>query len=94
VRSEGKPCAELPIAWQLLRGRLAKITVREIIVELREVYPVKDIEKLKPKLQIDPLSDVRILVDVQICLGKVRGTKLTRLFVSLRTESGLSELPS
>src|SRR5438094_4994094 len=84
----------MPIAWQLLLGCLTECSVRLVDIEGGEVYPVKDVEKLKTYLKVDSLRQTRIFVEIQICSGKVWSPELIRLLIALRTETGLSELSS
>src|ERR1700683_2802502 len=81
---------------------MAEIAIREIHVdsavgdvckarEIHIVWPVEEIEDFKPDLEIDPFRNVRVLVEVDIGLDKVRPAELHSLLIPIRTavrESG------
>jgi hypothetical protein len=47
MKSERKPGAKLPVAWQLLRSGLAECAICQIAVEPSKVHSVEDVEELK-----------------------------------------------
>src|SRR5580700_7165829 len=69
-------------------------TTQEVVCKAREihiVWPVEEIENLKPDLENDPFRNVRVFVEVDISFDKVRPTELHRLLIPIRTavrESG------
>ena len=94
---EGNFAPELPESGLVGCACLAEISICKVHVDavVSEAYivrPVKEIEDLKPELEIYSLRNRRVLVDVDIGLYKVWTAETVRLLVSLHAESGNGEV--
>src|SRR5690349_6658505 len=93
--SERNPASQLPESGLMRQGGLAKIRVWEVHVDPTAVHtvsvpcvvgPVKQIEELKSKLEVDPFGNVGVFVKIHIRLNEVRAAKLLRFLVSFLSE--------
>src|SRR5882724_10318832 len=78
--------SKLPPSRQVRRCRQAKVSVRNIVVDVEQVGPIEQIEELKPNFKGNPLGDACVLIDVDIGLGKVRLAELAHFFGAFLTE--------
>src|SRR6266576_4955410 len=94
---EGDLAPDLPESGLVGCACLAEITIRKVHVDavVSKAYivrPVKEIEDLKPELEIYSLCYTRVLVDVDIGLYEVRTAEPVRLLISLDTKGGNGEV--
>src|SRR5438876_5373083 len=86
--------ADLPPPGQRLGGDLAETATRaQVTLDILEVGMVEQVEELKTHLEIQPLGDMRILVNRHVRLHEGRIPKLVELLIALPHAGRRGELP-
>src|SRR5438132_1241633 len=86
--------ADLPPPGQRLGGDLAETAARaQVTLDVLEVGMVEQVEELKTHLEIQPLGDVRVLVNRHVGLHEGRIAELVELLIALPHARRCSELP-
>jgi hypothetical protein len=75
---------DLPVSRELLADGSSKRPIRQVGIH-KQIWMIKEIEKLKPHFEIDPLSYVGILVSGEIRLSEAWLPELLCLLVAIRT---------
>ncbi|MGC1688065.1 MAG: hypothetical protein WA734_20720, partial [Candidatus Acidiferrales bacterium] len=75
AKSELKRQAQLDLARRKCRRRLPKLRAAHITDGVVQVHAVKKIERFRPKLNIQPFPDFRILEQSEVDILKGRSTK-------------------
>ena len=89
---ERKLPADLPPPGQRLRGCLTKVPSAQVSLDILEIGMVEQVEKLKTKLKIQPLRDMRVFVNRHVRLHEGRVAELAGFFVAIRPCGGHGEL--
>jgi len=78
----------------LLGRRQTKTPVCQVGIKARQVYAVEDVEELEPQLEINPLGETCVFIEVQVRLDKVRRAELVGALIAFRAKCRLRELAS
>ena len=85
--------ADLPPSWQSLGCDFAETVARaQVTLDILEVGMVEQVEELKTHLEIQPLVDVRVLVNRHVRLHEGRIAELVELLIAFPHAGWCSEL--